>query len=54
MSRGLSYGDWRLMTRWQRAYHLTRSLEEAKARMRAAQKGLSGIVGAVVAKVLGI
>ena len=55
MRRGVAYGDWRLMAKWQRAYHLQRANEEAKAlRQQAASGGLKGVVGTVLGKVLGV
>jgi hypothetical protein len=49
----VAYTDWRLMTRWQRNYHLRRMVEDTKTRVKAAQKGLSGLIGAVVSRILG-
>lgn len=53
MRRGVQYSDWARMTRWQRVYHLRRVHADAQEAMRAASKGIGGLIGAVVAKLLG-
>lgn len=52
---GLTYADWRMMTRWQVLDHVLRTRGEAQVRARNIQgKGWSGILGAVVSRVLGV
>jgi len=52
---GLSYADWRQMTRWQVLDHVLRSRMAAQQRAKSIQgKGWKAILGAVVARVLGV
>jgi hypothetical protein len=54
MRAGRTYHEWAAMTKWQRAYFLTRSLNEAKGRIQKAQRGLPGLIGALVSRLLGV
>lgn len=55
MRTGRSYLEWRVMAKWQRQDYLLRHAHETKGRVAAAQKGgIGGLIGAVVAKVLGV
>jgi hypothetical protein len=52
---GLSYQDWRVMTRWQRLDFLARWQAERQAMAdRAKRGGWKELVGLVVGKVLGL
>lgn len=52
---GLSYADWRLMTRWQVLDHVLRTRLAAQQRAKSIQgKGWRGILGAVVSRILGV
>jgi hypothetical protein len=42
------------MARWQRTDFLLRHVAETKERVKAAQKGFGGLLGAIVAKFLGV
>jgi hypothetical protein len=54
MRTGRTYQEWAAMARWQRTHTLYMATEEAKHRVRHAQKGLAGLVSALVAKILGV
>lgn len=54
MRTGRSYLEWRIMARWQRADFLFRHVQETKERVKVAQKGFGGLIGAIVAKFLGV
>lgn len=50
---GLSYLDWRAMTRWQTTDFLRRHLREAQADAEEAKTGLTGVVKVVLKRILG-
>lgn len=52
---GLSYSDWRLMTRWQVLHFALRHRMAAQQRAKSVQgKGWKGMLSAVVSRVLGV
>lgn len=52
---GVSYGDWRLMTRWQRMEFLARKSRADKKMFKAMDgAGLGKVIGVVITRLMGL